>query len=78
MAEARPITTPLTGHFKLSSKRYSQSPKEEEEEMSRVTYATTVGLMYTMVCTRSDLIYVVSTVSRFLSNPEKQHWEAVK
>jgi len=47
--------------------------------MSRVLYANAVGsLMYAMVYTRPDLAYVVSTVSQFMSNPEKQHWEAVK
>jgi len=34
--------------------------------------------MYAMICTRSDLAYAVSTISRFMSNPGKQHWEAVK
>jgi len=34
--------------------------------------------MYAMICTRSDLAYTVSTVSWFMSNPVKQHWEAVK
>jgi len=67
MAEERPVTTPLAGHFKLSSKQCPQSP----EEMSRVPYASVVGsLMYAMVCTRPDLTYAVSTVSRFMSNPE--------
>jgi len=46
--------------------------------MSRVPYASAVGsLMYAMVCTRSDLAYTVSTISWFMSNPGKQHWEAV-
>ena len=31
MIEARPITTPLSGHFKLSSKHCPQSLKEEED-----------------------------------------------
>jgi len=78
MAEVKPVTTPLTCHFKLSSKQCPQSPKEEEE-MSRVLYASVVGsLMYAMVCTRHDLVYAVSTVSRFMSNPGKQYWEAMK
>jgi len=47
--------------------------------MSRVPYASVAGsLMYAMVCTRPDLAYAVSTVSRFMSNPAKQHWEVVK
>ena len=78
MTEARPVTTPLAGHFRLSSEQCSQSPGEEEE-MSRVPYTSVVGsLMYAIVCTRPDLAFAVSTVSRFMSNPGKQHWEAVK
>jgi len=71
MAEERPVTTPLAGHFKLSSKQCPQSP-EEEEEISRVQYASAVGsLMYAMLCTRPELVYAVSTVSQFLSNSGK-------
>nr|GEZ65984.1 retrovirus-related Pol polyprotein from transposon TNT 1-94 [Tanacetum cinerariifolium] len=36
------------------------------------------SLMYAMVCTRPDLAHAVGVVSRFLSNPGKKHWEAVK
>lgn len=73
--EARPVTTPLAGHFKLSFKQCPQSP-EEKEEMSRISYASAMGSL--MVCPRLDLVYAVSTVSRFMSNHGKQHWEAVK
>ena len=34
--------------------------------------------MYAMVCTRPDLAHAVSVVSRFMSNPGRAHWEAVK
>ena len=78
MTKARPISTSLACNFKLSSKQYPQSP-EEEEELSRVPYVSAMGsLMYDMVCNRSDLAFAVSTVSQFMSNPDKQHWEAVK
>jgi len=71
MAEVRPVTTPLAGHFKLSSKQCPQSP-DEKEEMSRVPYASAVGsLIYAMVCTRPNLAYAVSTVSQFISNLKK-------
>ena len=36
------------------------------------------SLIYVMVCTRPDIAHAVGTVSRFLSNPGKEHWEAVK
>jgi len=70
IAEAKPAITPLAGHFKLSSRQCPQLP--EEEKMSRVPYASAVrSLMYIMVCTRPDLGYTVSTISRFMSNLEK-------
>ena len=68
----------MGSHFKLSKE---QSPKTEEERdhMSKVPYASAIGsLMYTMVCTRPDLTHGVGVVSRFMSRPGKQHWEAVK
>ncbi|CAN0875048.1 Retrovirus-related Pol polyprotein from transposon TNT 1-94, partial [Linum grandiflorum] len=34
--------------------------------------------MYAMVCTRPDIAHAVGVVSRFLSNPGKEHWAAVK
>ena len=57
------------------------SPKTDEEKVSmeKIPYASAVGsLMYAMVCTRPDLAYSASLVSRFMSNPSKEHWEAVK
>ena len=34
--------------------------------------------MYAQVCTRSDIAYIVGTLGRYLSNPGKDHWIAVK
>ena len=34
--------------------------------------------MYAMVCTRPDIAHAVGVVSRFMSNPGKEHWNAVK
>jgi hypothetical protein len=78
MENAKPVSTPLANHFHLST---SQCPKtvEEIEDMSKVSYASAVGcLMYAMVCTRPDLAHAVSVVSKYMANPGKQHWDAVK
>ncbi|RVW38125.1 Retrovirus-related Pol polyprotein from transposon TNT 1-94 [Vitis vinifera] len=67
MNEAKPVSTPLGSHFKLSKE---QSPKTEEERdhMSKVPYASAIGsLMYAMVCTRPDIAHAVGVVSRFMS-----------
>jgi hypothetical protein len=47
--------------------------------MSRVPYSSTVGiLMYVMVSTRPDIAHAVGVVNRYMNNPDKEHWEAVK
>ncbi|KAM6570403.1 hypothetical protein CsatB_018388 [Cannabis sativa] len=47
--------------------------------MDSMPYASCVGsLMYCMVCTRPDLAYALIMVSRFIADPGKEHWSAVK
>ena len=47
--------------------------------MEKVPYVYAVGsLMYAIVCTRPDIAQAVGFVSRFLANPRKEHWNAVK
>ncbi|KAL5546738.1 hypothetical protein UlMin_006425 [Ulmus minor] len=78
MSKSKAVQTPLTAHFKLST---GMSPKNEEEMKSveNIPYASAIGsLMYAMVCTRPDLAYSASLVSRFMSNLGRGHWEAVK
>ena len=78
MSSAKPVSTPLANHFKLSLDQCPKSDREIED-MAKVPYASAVGcLMYAMVCTRPDLAQAVSQVSKFMSKPGKQHWEAVK
>ena len=78
MKDAKSVSTPLANHFKLS-RSLCPTTTDEKEKMASIPYSSAVGsLMYCMVCTRPDIAHVVSTVSRFLSNPGKEHWEAVK
>jgi hypothetical protein len=78
MSEARPVGSTLPTNCKLSSKQ-SPKTKAEKEDMMKVPYASAVGsLMYAMVCTRPDIGYAVGVVSRYMSNPGKEHWTAVK
>jgi len=52
---------------------------EEEDKMSKVPYASTIGsLMYAMVCTRPDIAHAVGVVSRYMSHLGIEHWNAVK
>lgn len=72
------VSTPLDPHFKLSSDM-SPTTEEEREYMAQVPYASVVGsLMYAMVCTRPDISHAVNMISRYMHNPGKGHWQAVK
>ena len=76
--DSKPVSTPLAPHLKLSNQL---SPKNdaEREYMAKVPYANAVGsLMYAMVCTRPDISQVVGVVSRYMHDPGKGHWKAVK
>ncbi|KAG8474742.1 hypothetical protein CXB51_031399 [Gossypium anomalum] len=78
MRSAKPVSTPLAAHFRLSSALSPQSD-DEIKYMSHVPYSSAVGsLMYAMVCSRPDLSYAVSAVSRYMANPGKEHWKAVQ
>ena len=52
----------------------SPSNEAERMEMSRVPYASAMGsLMFAMICTRPDIAQAVGAVSRFISNPGREH-----
>lgn len=47
--------------------------------MINIPYENGVGsIMYGMVCSRTDLAYAISVVSRFMANPGKANWEVLK
>lgn len=76
--EVKTVSTPMGQHFKLS---HDQAPRSDEENeiMSKIPYTSVVGsIMYIMVCTRPDLSHAVSIVSRYMSDPGTEHWNAVK
>jgi hypothetical protein len=76
---AKPVSTPLAGHFKNLSKQHCPKTEKEQKQMEKIPYASAVGsLMYAMVCTRPDISHAVGVVSRYMSNPGFNHWSAVK
>lgn len=71
MSNSKPVITPTTKQFKLSITQ-SFSARDERAFMDITPYANILGFfMYTKVCTRSDITYTVSLVSRYMVNPEK-------
>ena len=78
MENAKVVSTPLPSHLKLT-KEMCLKAQEEEDKMSKVPYASTIGsLMYAMVCIRPYITHAVGVVSRYMSHPRIEHWNVVK
>ena len=78
MQDSKLVNVLIPVGTKLSAE---QCPKtqEEEEDISRVPYASVVrSLIYAMVCTRPDIAHAVGVLSKFMSNPRKENWTTVK
>ncbi|KAF3684847.1 Alpha-crystallin domain-containing protein 22.3 [Capsicum annuum] len=78
MQNANPVSTLLVAHFKLSA-TLSRKTNDECDYMSLVSHSSAIGsLMYAMVCSRPDLSYAISAVSRYMANLGKEHWKTVQ
>ncbi|CAM8902732.1 unnamed protein product [Rhodiola kirilowii] len=78
MRSAKPASIPLGGHLELTK---ADCPKIDQEKlkMSNIPYDVAVGsVMYDMLCTRPDLAFSISVLSRFMSNPSENHWLGMK
>jgi len=78
MQDCKPASTPINISEKIT---LHQCPKTNEEilDMKNIPYREAVGsLMHLMVSSRPDLAYAVGYVARFMENPGKVHWIAVK
>jgi hypothetical protein len=72
IVKARPLCLPMTRDLHLHR-------GDAAEESASGPYSEAVGcLMYLMTCTRPDLAQSVGALSRYVSDPRRQHWEAVK
>lgn len=78
MFDLKHVSVPLDVHFILC---LNDCPNDEEDKnyIKKAPYSNAVGsLMQAMVYTRRDIAYVVSMVSRYMSNPGKTHQIAIK
>ena len=52
--------------------------KNRGESLSQLEYSRVIGsLMYLMSCTRPNIAYAVSKLSRYTSNPNGDHWKGI-
>ncbi|UYV68112.1 hypothetical protein LAZ67_5003088 [Cordylochernes scorpioides] len=78
MIECRPVSTPLDISFPIS-KGDCPTDEEEKERMKAIPYRELIGsLLYLANCTRPDLMFSVTRLAQFASNPGRRHWQAAK
>ena len=66
-------STPLATHFRLLAS-FPPQTKEEVGLMSCIPYDSVVdSLIYAIVCTRSDIPYSATVVTRYIGYLEKTH-----
>lgn len=78
MDDCKPVTTSFDPSIRLSKE---MEPRTSEEicEMKRIPYREAVGsLLYASQGTRPDISFAVGCVSRYMENPGREHWTAVK
>jgi hypothetical protein len=69
--DCKPISTPFDQTVSLQPNKGCP--------VAQLEYSKVIGcLMYAMTCTRPDIAYAVGRLSRYTSNPSKEHWHAVK
>jgi hypothetical protein len=61
------------------SKKQCHTDSDEQKRMRVIPYALAIGsIMYTMICTRPDVSYALSDMSRYQSNYSDAHWATIK
>ncbi|KAE8909416.1 Retrovirus-related Pol polyprotein from transposon TNT 1-94 [Phytophthora fragariae] len=73
---AKPVDNPCAAGLKLS-KTQSPGTDAEQNAMRSKPYRSLIGcLLYITTCTRPDIAFMATQLSRFLENPGQQHWNA--
>ena len=78
MQDSKKGFLPMSHGVSLCKSQCPSTP-DEQEKMSVIPYASAIGsIMYAMLCTRPDVAYALSVMSRYQSNPGESHWVAAK
>ena len=79
MSDAKTAFTPDLEKVPISSVDCPSKRSEEENEMKCCNYRGLIGsLNYLTNTSRPDITFVVRSLSRFVQNPGRQHWNQAK
>ncbi|KAK7861884.1 hypothetical protein R5R35_001481 [Gryllus longicercus] len=73
MQDAAPVGTPADPHVRL------KKPEYDDHSEDSYPYREAVGsLMFAAIVTRPDIMFATNQISRYTSNNDQTHWNAVK
>ncbi|KAL0117638.1 hypothetical protein PUN28_008790 [Cardiocondyla obscurior] len=76
--QAKEASTPIKPNLKIT-KEASPSTEEERQEMKNRPYRELIGgLIYLANATRPDISFAAATLSRFCTDPGRDHWLIAK
>lgn len=79
MSECKPRSTPMAVGERLRASDCPAAGSLEAREMKEVPYRSAVGSLQFLACgTRPDIMEAVAECARFLENPGRVHWAAVR
>ncbi|GKA96485.1 retrovirus-related pol polyprotein from transposon TNT 1-94 [Tanacetum coccineum] len=83
MAEIKKLKRQLSQEFEIKDlgkvlEKFNMKDAEARCQPLGDHFKLIGNVMYSMVCTRPDIAHAVGVVSRFMSNPGREHWEALK
>ena len=58
--------------------RVKLSNNDKDEKADPTLYKSLVGSLWYLTCTRSDILYAIGLVSRYMENPTATHFKASK
>eukprot|EP00253_Pinus_taeda_P031978 PITA_31978 len=71
MQECKVAITPMIMGLKLSK-------EDNNKDFDPILYKSIVGNLMYLTTTRSDIMFAVSLISRFMERPKEAHWQAAK
>jgi hypothetical protein len=71
MEDCKPVSTPVDCGVKLSR-------HDKENVLDVILYKSLVGSLRYLTCTRSNILYVIGLVSRYMEESSSTHWKTIK
>ena len=78
LTNAKPVSTPAQLGLHLTKKDMCPDNLKDKQKMQMIPYNNAVGKTLYLRLTRIDILAAIAECARFMANPGKAHWQAIK